>query len=194
MRPFDFTDIVNDSIIYTNIIDQCASYLALQGLIDSITIVLFFLGQSTSDVIVIFALLNTNSFFADFIFNSHYKCSLDVGSKLIGANMAFRSSVFESSGGFYTVTRKRGDETLFFQEYISNNGTYYYTSSGCSSNTTQQIIANLFDGSKNLSEKDFYYCISGNSNANTYTLTAKMMTNNCEIYRDEKNIISFSNC
>ena len=80
------------------------------------------------------------------------------------------------------------------QEYISNNGTYYYTSSGCSSNTTQQIIANLFDGSKNLSEKDFYYCISGNSNANTYTLTAKMMVNNCEIYRDEKNNISFSNC
>ena len=80
------------------------------------------------------------------------------------------------------------------QEYISNNGTYYYTSSGCSSNTTQQIITNLFDGSKNLSEKDFYYCISGNSNANTYTLTAKMMTNNCEIYRDEKNNISFSNC
>ena len=80
------------------------------------------------------------------------------------------------------------------QEYISNNGTYYYTSSGCSSNTTQQIITNLFDGSKNLSEKDFYYCISGNSNANTYTLTAKMMVNNCEIYRDEKNNISFSNC
>ena len=80
------------------------------------------------------------------------------------------------------------------QEYISNNGTYYYTSSGCSSNTTQQIITNLFDGSKNLSEKDFYYCISGNSNANTYTLTAKMMTNNCEIYKDEKNNVSFSNC
>ena len=80
------------------------------------------------------------------------------------------------------------------QEYISNNGTYYYTSSGCSSNTTQQIITNLFDGSKNLSEKDFYYCISGNSNANTYILTAKMMTNNCEIYKDEKNNVSFSNC
>ena len=65
--------------------------------------------------------LNTNSLFAEFIFNSHYRCSLDAGSRLIGANMAFRSSVFESTGGFYAATSNRGDETLFLQEYISNN-------------------------------------------------------------------------
>lgn len=108
--------------------------------------------------------------------------------------------------GFFSIGRIPGEAKkeaakaslssihLAQQGYISNNGSYYYTSSGCSSNTTQQIITNLFDGSKDLAEKDFYYCISGNSNANTYTLTAKMMTNNCEIYRDEKNNVSFSNC
>ena len=53
------------------------------------------------------------------------------------------------------------------QEYNSNNGGYYYTSGGCSSNTTQQIITELFDGNRDLSEKDFYYCISGSSNSNT---------------------------
>ena len=80
------------------------------------------------------------------------------------------------------------------QEYNSNNGSYYYTSGGCSSNTTQQIITNLFDGNKDLSEKDFYYCISGSSNSNTFKITAKNIINNCQVMRDEKNEVTESNC
>ena len=79
-------------------------------------------------------------------------------------------------------------------EYISNNGSYYYTSGGCSSSTTQQIITNLFDGNKDLSEKDFYYCISGNLNSNTFKITAKNITTNCQVMRDEKNNITDSGC
>ena len=80
------------------------------------------------------------------------------------------------------------------QEYISNNGSYYYTSSGCSSSTTQQIITDLFDGNKDLSEKDFYYCISGDPNLNTFKITAKNITTNCQVMRDEKNNITDSGC
>ena len=80
------------------------------------------------------------------------------------------------------------------QEYISNNGSYYYTSSGCSSSTTQQIITDLFDGNKDLSEKDFYYCISGNLNSNTFKITAKNIITNCQVMRDEKNNVTYSNC
>ena len=80
------------------------------------------------------------------------------------------------------------------QEYISNNGSYYYTSGGCSSSTTQQIITDLFDGNKDLSEKDFYYCISGNLNSNTFKITAKNITTNCQVMRDEKNNITDSGC
>ena len=80
------------------------------------------------------------------------------------------------------------------QEYISNNGNYYYTSGGCSSSTTQQIITDLFDGNKDLSEKDFYYCISRNPNSDTFKITAKRITNNCQVMRDEKNNITESNC
>jgi len=80
------------------------------------------------------------------------------------------------------------------QEYISNNGNYYYTSGGCSSSTTQQIITDLFDGNKDLSEKDFYYCISGNLNSNTFKITAKNIITNCQVVRDEKNNVTYSNC
>ena len=79
-------------------------------------------------------------------------------------------------------------------EYISNNGSYYYTSGGCSSTTTQQIISNLLDGNKDLPEKDFYFCISGNLNSNTFKITAKDIITNCQIMRDEKNNIKFSSC
>ena len=80
------------------------------------------------------------------------------------------------------------------QEYMSNNTSYYYTSGGCSSSTTQQIITNLFDGSKDLSEKDFYYCISGSPSSNTFKITAKNIATNCEVMRDEKNNVTYSNC
>ena len=64
--------------------------------------------------------LNTKSFFADLIYNSHYKWSKQ-HNKLIGANMAFKSSVFEFNNGFLGATGNRGDETLFLQEYVKNN-------------------------------------------------------------------------
>ena len=80
------------------------------------------------------------------------------------------------------------------QEYISSNGNYYYTSGGCSSSTTQQIITDLFDGNKDLSEKDFYYCISGNLNSNTFKISAKNIITNCQVMRDEKNDVTYSNC
>ena len=83
---------------------------------------------------------------------------------------------------------------LLQQEYKSNNGSYYYTSAGCSSNTTNQIISELFDGSKELAEEDFYYCISGNQNSDTFKITAKRITSNCQVMRDEKNNITDSNC
>ena len=80
------------------------------------------------------------------------------------------------------------------QEYISNNGSYYHTSSGCSSNTTDEIIENLFDGNKDLAEKEFYYCISGSTNSNTFKITAKNIITNCKVMRDEKNNITDSGC
>ena len=80
------------------------------------------------------------------------------------------------------------------QEYISNNGSYYYTSGGCSSSTTQQIITDLFDDNKNLAEKDFYYCITGKPSSNTFKITAKNITTNCQVMRDEKNNITDSGC
>ena len=83
---------------------------------------------------------------------------------------------------------------LLQQEYRSNNGSYYYTSGGCGSTTTQQIISELFGGSKELAEKDFYYCISGSSNSNTFKLTAKNIINNSQVMRDEKNEVTESNC
>ena len=83
---------------------------------------------------------------------------------------------------------------LVQQEYKSNNGSYYYTSGGCSSATTEQIILELFDGNKNLAEKDFYYCISKRTNSDTFKITAKRITSNCQVTRDEKNNITDSNC
>ena len=80
------------------------------------------------------------------------------------------------------------------QEYISNNSSYYYTSGSCSSSTTQQIITNLFDGNKDLSEKDFYYCISGTLNSSTFKITAKNIITNCQVMRNEKNNVTYSNC
>ena len=84
------------------------------------------------------------------------------------------------------------------EEYNSNNGVYYYTSGGCNSNTTQQINTNLFDGNSTyLSEKtkkEFYYCISGDSNSNTFKIIAKSVSTNCEIHRDEKNNVTYNNC
>ena len=105
-----------------------------------------------------------------------------------------------SYNGYVWSTKKTSAKNIMQQmslaqtEYISNNGNYYYTSGGCSSSTTQQIITDLFDGNKDLSEKDFYYCISGNSSSNTFKITAKNIITNCQVMRDEKNNITDSGC
>ena len=104
------------------------------------------------------------------------------------------------SGNTITDAKKKIAETstssihLAQKEYISNNGSYYYTSGGCSSTTTQQIITNLLDDNKDLPEKDFYFCISGSPNSNTYKITAKNSTTDCQVMRDEKNKVTYSNC
>ena len=105
-----------------------------------------------------------------------------------------------SYNGYLWSTKKTSAKNIIQQmslaqtEHISNNGSYYYTSGGCSSSTTQQIITDLFDGNKDLAEKDFYYCISGNQNSDTLKITAKRITSNCQVMRDEKNNITESNC
>ena len=105
-----------------------------------------------------------------------------------------------TGGGTLTDAKKKiaeastGSVRLAQTEYFSNNGSYYYTSGGCSSTTTQQIITNLLDDNKDLPEKDFYFCISGSPNSNTYKITAKAIITNCQIMRDEKNDITFSGC
>ena len=120
---------------------------------------------------------------------------------LIGGFLLFLFlSIFSVGHPPYVGEKKKAAEIstasihLGQEEYNSNNGVYYYTSGGCSSNTTQQIITELFDGNKNLSEKDFYYCISGSSNSNTFKITAKNIINNCQVMRDEKNEVTESNC
>ena len=124
---------------------------------------------------------------------------------LIGGFLLFLFlSIFSVGHPPYVSEKKKAAELntamihLVQAEYNSNNGVYYYTSGGCNSNTTQQIITNLFDGNSTyLSEKtkkEFYYCIGGDSNSNTFKITAKSVSTNCEIHRDEKNNVTYNNC
>ena len=124
---------------------------------------------------------------------------------LIGGFLLFLFlSIFSVGHPPYVSEKKKAAELstasihLAQVEYNSNNGVYYYTSGGCNSNTTQQIITNLFDGNSTyLSEKtkkNFYYCIGGDSNSNTFKITAKSVSTNCEIHRDEKNNVTYNNC
>jgi len=78
--------------------------------------------ENTSIVAGNISILNTNSFFANFIFYSHFTNSLKQ-NRFIGANMGFKSSVFEKYGGFFAATKNRGDETLFLQNYMNKNPT-----------------------------------------------------------------------
>ena len=122
---------------------------------------------------------------------------------LIGGFLLFLFlSIFSVGHPPYVSEKKKAAELstasihLAQEEYNSNNGVYYYTSGGCNSSTTQQIINNLpYD--KELGkylDENFYYCISGDSNSNTFKITAKSVSTNCEIHRDEKNNITFNNC
>ena len=74
------------------------------------------------------------------------------------------------------------------QEYKSNNGSYYYNSS------LNNIINELFDGVDDLSDQNYTYTISGNSNNDTLTIQAKHKTSNCTLTLNEKNKLTTSNC
>ena len=65
--------------------------------------------------------LNKGSFFSEIIFRSHYKAAIEIrSSKLIGANMAFRKTVFNSVL-FFDTFKNYGDETsvalAYFKKY-----------------------------------------------------------------------------
>jgi len=74
------------------------------------------------------------------------------------------------------------------QEYKSNNGSYYYNSS------LNNIINELFDGVDDLSDQNYKYTISGNSNNDTLSIQAKHKNSNCTLTLNEKNKLTTSNC
>ena len=99
-----------------------------------------------------------------------------------------------SYGKYKTSAEKKQAEIslssiyLAEQEYKSNNGSYYYNSS------LSNIINELFDGVDDLSDQNYTYTISGNSNNDTLTIQAKHKTSNCTLTLNEKNKLTTSNC
>jgi len=99
-----------------------------------------------------------------------------------------------SYGKYKTSAEKKQAEIslssiyLAEQEYKSNNGSYYYNSS------LSNIINELFDGIDDLSDQNYTYTISGNSNNDTLTIQAKHKTSNCTLTLNEKNKLTTSNC
>ena len=75
-----------------------------------------------------------------------------------------------SYSGYKTSAEKKQAEIslnsiyLAEQEYRSNNGNYYYSSS------ISNIVNELFDGVDDLSEQNFSFSISGNSNSGTLSI------------------------
>ena len=99
-----------------------------------------------------------------------------------------------SYGKYKTSAEKKQAEIslssiyLAEQEYKSNNGSYYYSS------TLNNIINELFDGVDDLSDQNFTYTISGNSNNDTLNIQAKHKNSNCTLNLTEKNKLTNSNC
>ena len=99
-----------------------------------------------------------------------------------------------SYGKYKTSAEKKQAEIslssiyLAEQEYKSNNGSYYYNSS------LNNIINELFDGVDDLSDQNYTYTISGNSNNDTLNIQAKHKTSNCTLTLNEKNKLTTSNC
>ena len=99
-----------------------------------------------------------------------------------------------SYGKYKTSAEKKQAEIslssiyLAEQEYKSNNGSYYYNSS------LNNIINELFDGVDDLSDQNYNYTISGNSNNDTLSIQAKHKTSNCTLTLNEKNKLTTSNC
>ena len=99
-----------------------------------------------------------------------------------------------SYGKYKTSAEKKQAEIslssiyLAEQEYKSNNGSYYYSSN------LNNIINELFDGVDDLSDQNFTYTISGNSNNDTLNIQAKHKNSNCTLNLTEKNKLTNSNC
>ena len=99
-----------------------------------------------------------------------------------------------SYGKYKTSAEKKQAEIslssiyLAEQEYKSNNGSYYYNSS------LNNIINELFDGVDDLSDQNYTYTISGNSNNDTLSIQAKHKISNCILTLNEKNKLTSSNC
>ena len=99
-----------------------------------------------------------------------------------------------SYGKYKTSAEKKQAEIslssiyLAEQEYKSNNGSYYYSSD------LNNIINELFDGVDDLSDQNFTYTISGNSNNDTLNIQAKHKNSNCTLNLTEKNKLTNSNC
>ena len=99
-----------------------------------------------------------------------------------------------SYGKYKTSAEKKQAEIslssiyLAEQEYKSNNGSYYYNSS------LNNIINELFDGVDDLSNQNYTYKISGNSNNDTLSIQAKHKKSNCTLTLNEKNKLTTSNC
>ena len=99
-----------------------------------------------------------------------------------------------SYGKYKTTAEKKQAEIslssiyLAEQEYKSNNGSYYINSS------LNNIINELFDGVDDLSDQNFTYTISGNSNNDTLNIQAKHKNSNCTLNLTEKNKLTNSNC
>jgi len=64
-------------------------------------------------------ILNSQSWFANFIFITHYK-TYNNQIAIIGTNMAFRKIIFKKFGGFYNAFKHLGDETAFLKKNIFN--------------------------------------------------------------------------
>ncbi len=70
------------------------------------------------------SLLNRECRFSNFAYRAFFRAFLDTGgSKLIGANMALRRSVFRVTGGFFSCIKSRGDETSVAASYFEKKPT-----------------------------------------------------------------------
>lgn len=83
------------------------------------------------------------------------------------------------------------------QDYKSSYGTFYQTSGSsgiCSPNisTTAAITNDIFAGTDNLSEQNYYFCLTGNTSS--FISTAKHKNKTCQITVNEKNIFSRTGC
>ena len=110
--------------------------------------------------------------------------------------------VVSYSGYADSASKKAAENTLrgisvAQQDYKSSYGTFYQTSGAsgvCSPgvSTTATITNDIFAGTDNLSEQNYFFCLTGNTSS--FTSTAKHKTKTCQITLNEKNIFSRTGC